>query len=101
MLHILEQSFVLTSAGWFILCLLAAAGYAMISQMLEDQSSAILGTPILVVGAALGQYLMREFGVSFSHDKTVNMGIGMAAGMFASAIVIVGVLWSWGKFANR
>lgn len=89
MLEFIERAFVLGSAGWFLLIMLAMCTYVLISQMLDDHFMALVGTPILALGAAVGHQLLKEQGVALSSDKVVTMGIGFMIGLVTTAVLLV------------
>jgi drug/metabolite transporter superfamily protein YnfA len=97
----IEQAFVLNSAAWFLMAVFAIAGGWLIQATLDDSASALLGTPMLVFGAAVGQHTLKEFGIRLTSDKMVNTSFGMAIGMFIAAIMFVCLMWAWGKVAQR
>ena len=101
MMEFIGRSFVLGSAGWFLLIMLGFATYVLISQMLEDNVQALLGTPLLMMGAAIGQHVFRELAIPLSNDKTVAMGIGMMIGLVATSIVAVLILWAVSAIRTR
>lgn len=88
MLEFIERAFVLGAAGWFLLLVLGFSAYVLISQMLDDHLSALLGTPCLMVGAAVGNQLLKEHGVSLSSDKIITMGAGFMIGLVATAVLL-------------
>jgi hypothetical protein len=89
MLDFIERAFVLGSAGWFLLITLGICAYTLISQMLDDHLQAMIGTPILMIGSALGHQLLKEQGVSLSSDKVISMGVGFMIGLVATAVLLV------------
>ena len=96
----LVRSFELDFGGWLVLWAFGGFGYVLLSQML-DHGTALLGTPILVVSAAAGNLGLAMAGVQMASDKILNMTVGMAAGMFAGAILLVAILWSWNASLAR
>ncbi len=101
MMEFISRAFVLGSAGWFLLIMLGMCTYVLISQMLDDNLQAFLGTPVLLFGAAIGQQVFRELGIPLNSDKTVSMGIGMMMGLVASSIVMVLFLWAVNASRSR
>lgn len=89
------RSFDLDLAGWFVLIAIGMAGYTLFSQMIGDHSSALLGTPMLVIGAALGHRASFELGLINVGDKLMNLVAGMSAGMLLGAAVAITIMWSW------
>jgi hypothetical protein len=89
MLEFIERAFVLGSAGWFLLITLGICAYTLISQMLDDHLQAMIGTPILMIGSALGHQLLKEQGISLSSDKVISMGVGFMIGLVATAVLLV------------
>jgi nitrate reductase gamma subunit len=55
----------------------------------------MLGTPMLVVGAALGHRLFQDYGIQTGADKLSEMVIGMVAGMMIAGILLIATLWLW------
>ena len=100
-LDFIVRSFELDMGGWLVLLAFGGAGYTLISQMLGDQGSAMLGAPILVLGGAIGNRAFSEIGIQLASDKLVNMTIGMAAGMFVGSLLMVLVMWSWNATMAR
>lgn len=94
MMELIERSFVLSSAGWFLLFMMGFCSYVLISQMLDDHMSAMMGTPVVTFGAAVGQQFLRENGIQFNGDRTVDTGIGMMLGLIAASIVMSLMLWA-------
>jgi riboflavin transporter FmnP len=88
MLEYIERAFVLGTAGWFLLIALGLCSYTLISQMLDDHLQAIIGTPILMQGAALCHQILKEQGFALSSDKVVGMGIGFMIGLIATAVLL-------------
>lgn len=101
MMDFVTRAFVLGSAGWFLLIMVGMCTYVLISQMLDDNLQALLGTPVLLFGAALGQHAFREMGIALNGDKTVSMGIGMMIGLICSSIVLVLCLWAVNAVRTR
>ena len=95
------RCFELKTAGWFVLFAFTGLGYTLIAVMLGDQGSALLGTPILALGAAVGNAAFADLGIQSSADPLVNMTVGMAAGMMVGAGLMVGLLWSWNASMGR
>lgn len=92
MMEFIERSLVLSTAGWFLLIGLGLCSFVLISQMLEDFGLAVLGSPVLMLGAAIGNQTFRELGIPLSSDKIVSMGIGFMIGLIVSSIFLVGTL---------
>lgn len=101
MVEFMQRCFELDMAGWIVLGAIGAAGYTLISQMLGDHMSAVIGAPILMLGAAIGNASMADLGVVSTSDKVLNMSISMTGGMLAGAIVVVAVLWGWNALMAR
>lgn len=95
------RSFALDIAGWLVLISFAAAGYTLIALMLDDQATAMLGTPILVFGSAMGFRALTDIGIQLAPDKLMNMSIGMALCMLLSGVLFVVALWSWNATMAR
>lgn len=101
MVEFMERCFTLDTGGWIVLIMFAGVGYVLFSQILGDHMFALLGTPFLVMGAAIGNVLLADAGVQLAADKGVNGAANMAIGMLAGGIVSVGLLWSWNAMMNR
>ncbi len=101
MMDFLARCFALDMAGWLVLIVIGGAGYTLISQMVGDHLSALLGAPILVLGAAIGNAAMADLGVVSTNDKVLNMSISMTGGMLMGAGVVVLVLWGWNALMAR
>jgi len=100
-LEFVTQSFQLDMGGWVTLIAFAVIGYTLIALMLDDHLSALLGSPLLVAGTALGNRALSELGVQLASDKVINMVIGMASCMLASGVLFVLILWVWSTSMAR
>lgn len=101
MMDFLARCFELDMAGWLMLIVIGGTGYTLISQMVGDHLSAMLGAPILVLGAAIGNGAMTDLGFISTTDKVLNMSISMTAGMLIGGGVVVLVLWGWNAMMAR
>src|SRR5262245_40186836 len=94
MLEFIERSFVLDTTGWFVLSCIGFAAFIIVSQMFDDMAAAIICTPILVLWADIGNQSLRELCMHTAYVKAINTGVGMSAGLLATSIVLVTVLWT-------
>ncbi len=101
LLYFLSRCFELDTAGWLMLIAIGGAGYTIISQMIGDHGSALLGAPILVLCSAIGNIAMADLGVASASDKVMNMAVGMTAGMLVGTFIVVFILWGWNAAMAR
>ncbi len=101
MMDFLARCFELDMAGWLVLFVIGGAGYTLISQMVGDHLSALIGAPILVFGAAAGNAAMADMGFVSTSDRVLNMAISMTGGMLVGAVVAVVILWGWNALMAR
>lgn len=97
----LARCFELDFSGWLVLTILAGTGYTLLSQMLGEQLPALIGSPILVLSAAIGNLLVAETGLVSAGDKLMNMVVGMTAGMMIGGFVVVAFLWGFNALVER
>jgi hypothetical protein len=101
MLDFLEAAFKLNNAQWSILLMMCGAGYVIIAQVMDSHGPAMIGFPILVTGAACGQYALTMLGIQLAEDKIVNGSIGMGSGMFAATFLLIVILWAATSITSR
>lgn len=101
MMDFLARCFVLDFSGWVVLMFLVGTGYTLLSQMLGEQMPALLGSPILVLSAVIGNQVIADVGVISVNDKVMNMVVGMTAGMMLGGVLVVIVLWGYNAMLSR
>lgn len=101
LMDFLVRSLELDTTGWIVLIMIGMAVYTLVSQMLGDHASALLVTPLVLAGSAIGNRAAHDFGIFSVSDKIMNTITGMSAGMLVGAILAVILLWSWNAAMAR
>jgi hypothetical protein len=100
MIDFMYRSFVLDDVSWFLLVSMTAVTAYMMHTALDNMLVTFVAAPLMLVGGAMSQNLIRELNYTVVPDKVVNASIAMGAGLLAAGILLIVVMSIWNAFTS-